>query len=67
MFLWLAVAAVFGVFRMDAIEPETMAGTDQLGWSVLLAGGAGGLTSGWVFLLARRWIVRERVPMPPPL
>ncbi|MEY3774793.1 MAG: hypothetical protein RLZZ129_1573, partial [Verrucomicrobiota bacterium] len=64
--LWLALAAVIGAFRMYAIEPETMAGEDLVGWAVILAGGVGGLTGGWVFLLARRWIWRERVPVPPP-
>jgi hypothetical protein len=66
MCLWLVLAAVSGAFRMYAIEPETMAGEDPVGWAVIMAGGAGGLTGGVVFQLARRWIVRERVPLPPP-
>ncbi|HRI83009.1 MAG TPA: hypothetical protein PLF88_11265 [Opitutaceae bacterium] len=66
MCLWLGLAAVIGAFRMYAIEPETMAGEDPVGWAVILAGGAGGLTGGLVFLLARRWIRRERVPVSPP-
>jgi hypothetical protein len=67
MGLWLALATVIGAFRMYAIEPETMAGEDPVGWAVILAGGVGGLTGGVVFLLARRWIMREQGPTPAPL
>jgi len=67
MCLWLVLATVVGAFRMYAIEPETMAGEDPVGWAVILAGGAGGLTGGVVFQLARRWIRRDQVPTPPPL
>jgi hypothetical protein len=65
--LWLALAAVLGAFRMYAIEPETMAGEDPVGWAVILAGGVGGLVGGGLFLLAKRWIMRRTAPTPPPL
>lgn len=66
MCLWLVLASVIGAFRMYSIEPETMAGEDLVGWAVILAGGAGGLSGAAMFLLARRWIRREQA-QPPPL
>lgn len=61
--LWLALAAVLGAFRMYAIKPETMAGEDPVGWAVILAGGAGGLVGGGLFLLAKRLIMRRADPI----